>query len=1128
MRGRVCEVLILIVSAPLLFAQITTFPSVETFDSIATPELPPGWSSSQFRTPGTNDFTSVTSTPHSAPNTLLSTNATVGQFLVSPSFSFAGLQPDSVVFYVRRSASHQARVVVEASTDDGVSFPIPLGDSLRNTGSTSYERIALHLPDTLTRVASVRLRWFIIADAAGPTGTFRLDDVTVTARTASDLAVGRLTSIPASPVEGDSVLVAVLVRNVGVQPAAGFSVGCFVDANGDSLPQPNELIGQTTPAGSLLPLDSLSVAFPLGRPGAGTLTVMARTVYGADGNPANDLGVWGLSIGYPPMSVVVNEIMYAPAAPEPEWVEVINTRTDSIDLNGWLVSDNTVTGRKTIVSARSILPPHGIALLTRDTSALRDAHPGISAIMFAIAGFPTLNNSGDAVILFDRRDRVLDSVGYLPSWGGALDGHSLERRDMVGQSTAQENWGSSRGAGGTPGMRNSIARKNVDLAIDSIRTTTVHPTAGDSIAFAVFVRNPGRMPTSSLTLALYDDVNRDTMPEPGELRTALRVDRPLAPRDTLVARLVAGSSDPGQHTFIMEITIPDDEDSSNNRVSVSVGVSPRHGTIVVNEIMYAPQGGEPEWLEILNTAEDRVDLNGWRIGNRSAARYQLAGNGMVLSPGGYAVVTKDTALLHASFSTIDGLLIQCASLPTFLWSNSGDAVVIQDQSGMILDSISYASAWGGGDGRSLERIDPFGDPRDSTNWASSSDTTGASPGRPNSVVRLDDDLQVFRFPAATTSAGSAPFIAITVRNTGRHEAGEYTIRIYDDYDRDSLASPGELIQSFPGQFPLVPGDTLRTMLTLPVLDGGEHLLIASIAYPPDERPSDNDRISTLKVAFPQQTLVVSEIMYAPLAGRAEYVEVQNVSEVPVDVSGWSISDRPTSGNSVNVALLSRERVIVLPDSFYVLATDSSMFTEFPSLARSRCRISRNLALNNDGDDVVLKDLLGTTIDSVAYLPAWHNPEVPDVTGRSLERINARLRSTDGRSWGTCTVAAGGTPGFPNSIHTDVLPRQSVISFAPNPFSPDGDGVEDVTLIHFELPLQASVARISIYDVAGRTIRHLVNNEPAGPRGDIAWDGLDDDRHRARVGPYIVLIEAIDAAGGVIEQAKGVVVLALRL
>ena len=188
----------------------------------------------------------------------------------------------------------------------------------------------------------------------------------------------------------------------------------------------------------------------------------------------------------------------------------------------------------------------------------------------------------------------------------------------------------------------------------------------------------------------------------------------------------------------------------------------------------------------------------------------------------------------------------------------------------------------------------------------------------------------------------------------------------------------------------------------------------------------------------------------------------------------------------------------------------------------------SLGLNNDGDDVLLLDHTGSVVDSVSYSPSWHSPGVVDATGRSLERIRPRGRSNDARNWSTCARPVGGTPGRRNSIFADSFSSPGRLSFRPNPFSPDGDGFEDFTVIHYSLPFEVSSISIRIFDVNGRLIRRLANNELGGATGDVVWDGRDEEKEKARIGIYVVLLEAINQYNGVIVTSKRVVVLAARL
>lgn len=73
-----------------------------------------------------------------------------------------------------------------------------------------------------------------------------------------------------------------------------------------------------------------------------------------------------------------------------------------------------------------------------------------------------------------------------------------------------------------------------------------------------------------------------------------------------------------------------------------------------------------------------------------------------------------------------------------------------------------------------------------------------------------------------------------------------------------------------------------------------------------------------------------------------------------------------------------------------------------------------------------------------------------------------------------------------------------------------------------------MVRIRIYDVTGRLIRRLVQNELSGPEGSVLWNGLDDDGRRVRIGMYIILLEALDNFGGTVRTMKDVAVAARRL
>jgi hypothetical protein len=60
-------------------------------------------------------------------------------------------------------------------------------------------------------------------------------------------------------------------------------------------------------------------------------------------------------------------------------------------------------------------------------------------------------------------------------------------------------------------------------------------------------------------------------------------------------------------------------------------------------------------------------------------------------------------------------------------------------------------------------------------------------------------------------------------------------------------------------------------------------------------------------------------------------------------------------------------------------------------------------------------------------------------------------------------------------------------------------------------MMTSTISIRIYDIKGRLIRTLANGEVAGYEGEIIWNGLGDYKQRARIGAYVIFLEAIDRA-----------------
>jgi hypothetical protein len=447
-----------------------------------------------------------------------------------------------------------------------------------------------------------------------------------------------------------------------------------------------------------------------------------------------------------------------------------------------------------------------------------------------------------------------------------------------------------------------------------------------------------------------------------------------------------------------------------------------------------------------------------------------------------------------------------------------------------MDSVPYSSRWGGTGGFSLERIELTGPSTEQANWGTSGSDSGSTPGGQNFLTPLDTNIRATRLTVAAASDSSA-LLALSFRNIGRTPVREYTAAVYLDVNGDTTATEDELLATAQGGAPIQPGDSATVLLRWDHPSSGEEPLIGVVTAEHDMRAADDRIRRAISFAFRVRSLVVNEIMYEPAAGRSEYVELLNASKLPVDLQEWKLSSRRDSGSPTATGLLLRTALPILPGEFVVVAPDSGILADYAGILASGSHLvalHRPLGLGNQGDTLILLDLTGRTIDSVVYTPSWHNPDLEETRGRSLERINPLLPGNDPRSWSTSADPSGGTPGRRNSLFTPESPLKSSLSLSPNPFSPDGDAVDDAVMIGYVLPFASGTMRIGIYDAQGRLIRRLAEGEPTGRTGQIVWDGYTDRKERASIGIYIVLVEAHDAAGTATDPLKGIVVVAARL
>jgi len=671
-----------------------------------------------------------------------------------------------------------------------------------------------------------------------------------------------------------------------------------------------------------------------------------------------------------------------------------------------------------------------------------------------------------------------------------------------------------------------------DLAIEHLEILPVVVTAHDSLRISARLRNLGMVPVSDYEVQFFMVPEWSRPAQPAD-RFAASPGPIIAAGDSAVVHALHRPLRPGSYEAMVAVPRENDGNPANDTVTARVRVGAPRQSVVINEIMYAPQGDEPEWIELLNVTADTLSLSGWSVSDHGLARKVLTGPGpWALMPGQFALVARDGSFL-AIHPTV--------SCPFFMAEFSAlnnvtaDGPLLYSDQGITIDSIQYDPSWSGGQlGRSLERTDSDAPPSAASPWMVCTDSSGSTPGRQNSTARLAYDLAVSSLEVASTGAPEYQ-IGITVTNVGKLPVPEHEVLLSDDRNGDQRGDEHELLVVLRGSEVLQPGDSLRHEWNATIQLPGEHTVIGEVRSATDERSSNNRATAVVRARHHPGVLVVNEIMYEPLEGSCEWVELYNRSSEDVDIRMWELSDAPTPAGSAHRVLMSALSRLVRPGDYVVIAGDSTITGAPYHLTQAALGVhlvvaggSSGLGLANDGDAVLVRDLSGNTVDSLAYSPLMHHAALIDVRGRSLERIRPDGLTNDHSNWSTASGTQGGSPGSRNTIFAAIVSGAAALSVQPNPFSPDQDGYEDFCIILVELPFPAALVRARVFDTRGRLVRTLANAEAVGARTEIIWDGLDDRRGRVPVGPYVVLVEASDASTGARVVHKAVAVVATRL
>jgi len=841
-------------------------------------------------------------------------------------------------------------------------------------------------------------------------------------------------TVPSNLIRQEKFDLYIKAINIGKLTLISSSLTVYLDENRDSIFDPSEIFLEDEMQ-SVLPADSAELVFrDLQFDDAGIYNFLIKCRNGNDEDTLNNELFFSLIIKNKPANandLVINEIMYLPLNDEPEWIELYNRSENPVDLRKWKISD--ASSSVNLKDSSIVINPGEFLVISSD--------PQI-ANFYTIQGkiltakLPSLNNSGDKIAISDSTGKIIDSLTYK---GVSADaGKSLERIDTE-NFLYEGNWLPCRSkTRATPGEKNSVTRKEFDAGIVSVKTVPQNPSAGDETSVVVKIKNYGRNKINNY-ISLWTDTENDSIPdEQIETSSPISLNAGDSIEVTFSRKILLTES---TKYFIIKLASAGDEFVDNNEAYLKIVAGTKTNSIVINEIMYLPLNDEPEWIELYNRSENPVDLRKWKISDASSS-VNLKDSSIVINPGEFLVISSDPQI--ANFYTIQGKILT-AKLPSL--NNSGDEIAISDSTGKIIDSLTYKGVSADA-GKSLERIDTENFLYEG-NWMPCRSKTRATPGEKNSVTKKDFDLSVksFNIFPKYPAAGQSISFSAEIINSGKNEI-KASCSLFSDADLDSVADKQISVSE---EITIMPDSVHKfNFNNVYQLTNRTENFILKINCGKDEFTDDNEAFLNIIPSMEFNSVIITEIMFNPDSGKSEWIEIFNNSEFKIDLKNWQICD-----NRSQVQIGKSDSVIINPEEYMIIASDTSFITQY-NLPDTKMYLCRFPSLNNDSDEVILKENNGKTVDSVYYLQE-------PLRGFSIEKIDFSLSSEES-NWIYSISPDGSTPGRENTLGK--IPEYEKGSLAINEilFDTDAGKAEFIELLNFsEDSVDLATVKIIIND-----------------------------------------------------------------
>ncbi|MFA5498208.1 MAG: lamin tail domain-containing protein [Candidatus Cloacimonadia bacterium] len=493
--------------------------------------------------------------------------------------------------------------------------------------------------------------------------------------------------------------------------------------------------------------------------------------------------------------------------------------------------------------------------------------------------------------------------------------------------------------------------------------------------------------------------------------------------------------------------------------------------VVINEILFKQSNENQEWIEIFNPSDSDVSLVDTYIEDLAKTKTKFSG---IVPAQSYRVICRNRDKMLSFYPHLRSEHIIEATSWAVL-NNDKETLWLKNKDDTIIDSVSYTATVDHRQDLSIERIDPYDK---LSEWGKSISVNLSTPAQPNSLLPVEYDLKIAQ--AKIEADSNRLRHSVIVKNVGRIPIDMFTLTCSVQLEHSEQM---EVVYS---QMCRATEDTLFTFSTPIPLE--KHTTYRyEIDAEEDLNHSNNTYIlSHYNGALP---VVINELMYRPNDNEPSWVELK-------------VNDKYENLNTITFTSPRSRIEVKLADFEYLLLTHTEEEAEYLSL---RYEIPLEAIFTGlkpiyiKGEELSILDASNNVIESFTYDQKWSTKK-----GISAERVNPNLPSTDD-NWAHSLDPDWCTPGRVNSVYTTSKYEKLIVTVTPNPYSPLRD---DYALISYTHPEKMSRINCKIFDLKGRLVSNLINQEKGSSKGSFQWEGLNDNNQPLPNGIYVILFEAV--------------------